>query len=273
MKTRIKILNRFLGVCCAFLAVSALLGGCERSYVWYDIEQKDGLRFLGDYDTAYVSTKSNGEKWVSYETRMDIIGFTRDVDRRFRVEIVDSLTTISPDSLRFQDTCYIPAGEVFGFLRFSYAYSETDTVSVGFRIVENDDFRPVMGSQVCFILYPYKMSAPFWWQMGTLYESHMFGSEWSPRLNELFFQYYHAVEQTEPYVWTTFFEPELGRDFENIVKGRHYDYSYMWGIGWSFYWLEPYLTLLRKYVARPLYDHLKEHPEDGDFNNMPDPYL
>ena len=33
------------------------------------------------------------------------------------------------------------------------------------------------------------------------------------------------------------------------------------------------MSLLRKYVARPLYDYLKEHPEDGDYTSMPDPYL
>ncbi len=272
MKVRIKILNRFLGVCCALLAVSALWSGCERSYVWYDTEQKEGLRFFkwGGSDTLQVFTQPlDGEKWVMWEKRVDIIGFTRDIDRRFRVEIVDSLTTIPAERFAFEDTCCIPAGEVYGFLRFSYAYSEEDTVSVGFRIVENDDFRPEMVSQICCILYPYKPSQPFWWGYGTSrYETHMFGKEWSPRLNELFFQFYHAVEQTEPYVWTTFFEPELGKDMEK-VNSNHLD-AYLWFAVW---WKEPYKTLLRRYVARPLYDHLKAHPEDGDFNNMPDPYL
>ncbi len=257
------ILNRFLGLCCSLLAVFAF-GGCEREYLWYDAEAKDGVYFLGGKDTVYVVTRaSGGEKWIVYGERVDILGFTRDVDRRFKVEVVDSLTTIPADCFSFKDTCNITAGETFGFLNFSYAYSETDTFSLGLRIVENDNFRPVMVSQECFLLLPYKLTKPDWWSAN----SNMFGAPWTPRLHELFMRFYHAVEQKEPYVWTSYFEPELGKDCEKVWSGTHY-------YGWfRKTWYEPYGTLLRKYVARPLYDYLKEHPEDGDYTSMPDPYL
>ncbi len=261
MKTN-TILNRFLGLCCTFLVVSAFWG-CEREYLWYDAEAKDGVRFMGD-DTAHVFTQVLGEeKWVKYRDVVTILGFTRNVNRHFKVEVVDSLTTIPADCFSL-DSCYITAGEVFGYLNFSYVYSETDTLSLGLRIVENDNFRPVMLSQVCFLLYPYKLTEPSWWKA----DNYMFGQPWTPRLNELFFQFYHAVEQDEPYVWTSYFESDLGKDCEMAYK--HYD------LGWWIFpttWHEPYQTLLRKYVARPLYDYLKEHPEDGDYTSMPDPYL
>lgn len=264
MKTDMKW-NRFFKICCLLLAFSALWGGCERDYLWYDAEQKDGVRFIPlRNDTVEVREKSFGEEWLTCQEMVGMVGFARDFDRRFKVEVVDSLTTIPADRFSFEDTCYIPANETYGWLNFSYAYSEEDTLSLVFRLVENDNFRPVMASQVCFILYPYKLNSPDWW----VCNKYMFWSPWTPRLNELFFQFYHAVEQTEPYIWTMFFESNLGEDFEKVEKGKHWEYVFFQGYKWK----SPYENLLRKFVARPLYDHLKAHPEDGDFTSMPDPY-
>ncbi len=264
MKTNM-IWNLFK-VCCLLLACSALWGGCEREYLWYDAEQKDGVRLLPDRnDTTVINTKSL-DKWVTHREKVDIVGFARNVNRRFKVEVVDSLTTIPADRLSFEDTCYIPANETYGWLDFSYAYSEEDTLSLVFRIVENDNFRPVMMSQICFILNPYKPGEPFWWQCN----KYMFGSPWTPRLYQLFLQFYHAVEQDNPYVWTTFFEPNLGRDCENIENGIHYVHNWF---PRGYIWKAPYDNLLRKFVARPLYDHLEVHPEDCPENfYMSDPY-
>ncbi len=263
MKTN--MICNFFKVCCLLLACSALWCGCEREYLWYDAEQKDGLRLLPwKGDTTVISTQSL-DKWVTYREKVDIVGFARDVNRRFKVEIVDSLTTIPADRFSFEDTCYIPANETYGWLDFSYAYSEEDTLSLGFRIVENDNFRPVMISQICFILNPYKPGEPDWWMAG----QYMFGSPWTPRLYELFLQFYHAVEQDNPYVWTTFLEPNLGRDCGDVIYGEHW--SKPWGKPYQ--WNPPYDNLLRRFVAQPLYDHLQAHPEDCPENfYMPDPY-
>ena len=177
----------------------------------------------------------------------------------------DSLTTIPADRLSFEDTCYIPANETYGWLDFSYAYSEEDTLSLVFRIVENDNFRPVMMSQICFILNPYKPGEPDWWKCN----QYMFGSPWTPRLYQLFLQFYHEVEQNDPYVWTTFFEPNLGRDCEDVIYNKHWSKPFFKPYQWN----PPYDNLLRRFVARPLYDYLQAHPEDCPENfQMPDPY-
>ena len=262
MKTGI-LLNRFFRVCCTLLAVSAFLSGCDRDYLWYDTDQKTGLYFLGSGDTSSIYPQTLGNLWLECNMRVDILGFTADVDRHFSMEVVDSLSSIPAERLRFADTCYIPAGQTFGMLKFSYAYSETDTVSVTFNIVGNDNFRPVTPSRVCYIIYPFRLAQPFWWP----WSNYMFGTAWSARLNELFFQFYHEVEETEPYVWQEFFLPNFGENMEKV-----WDYSFSEGF-WTRKWREPYNTLLKKYVARPMYDYLKEHPEDGDYNNMPNPYL
>lgn len=258
MKTEIKS-NRFWSVCLAFCTL-CLLGGCERSYLWYDAEQKDGIWFFGCKDTTNATRLDNGAgEWVLSRERMDIIGFATDYDRHFKVEIVDSLTTIPADKYRFADTCYIPANSNFGMLTYYTARSE-DTLTIGLRLVENEHFRPVMQHQVCFLLLPNTLSEPTWWKAS----DYMFGKPWTAQLHELMLKFYKNVEQTEPYIWSTYFKPNLG---ENLEKGGRYL------SGWvTKYWQAPYEDLLRKYVARPLYNYLKEHPEDGDPDSMPYPF-
>ncbi|WP_082986902.1 MULTISPECIES: DUF4843 domain-containing protein [Butyricimonas] len=264
MKTSI-LLNRFFRLCCTMLVISAFLGGCDRDYLWYDTDQKAGVYFLGSYDTLDIRPSSLGNEWCEYSDRIDVLGFSANVDRHFKVELVDSLSTIPAERLRFEDTCYIPAGQTFGMLNFSYAYSETDTVSVVFKLVENEHFQPVISSQVCYIIYPFKLYQPMWWS----WSGYMFGTAWSPKYNELVLRFYHQVEELEPYVWTEYFLPNLGK---NIEKIWNYDFAEMQG-WFRYFWKEPYNTMLKRYVARPLYDHLKAHPEDGDYTLMPDPYL
>lgn len=250
--------NRFFMACFALCSVGVFLCGCERDYLWYDAGQKDGIYFLGSEDTIRWFDNT-GKDWITVLERVEVLGFTTDYDRKVHVEVVDSLTSLPADRYSFEDTCRVRANQTFGLIAFSYRRSETDTNSIRIRLVENEHFRPRMNDGRCFILAPYKLSEPGWWKCN----GFMFGYTWTPELHALVLRFYRNVEQLNPYVWENTLKPDLGEGLEKA--GGKYNAYYN-------FWNPPYEILLRTWVARPLYDYLKEHPEEGDHTAMPDPY-
>ncbi len=239
------------------LVGSWLWSSCHHDYLIYDKENKDGIFYFGvESDSSMVPGTGKAE-WCLGEIRVDILGFVADRDRSFKVSVVDSLTTIPATEYRI-DSCYIPANESYGLISIHFSRNE-ERRNLGLMLEENENFRPVMNRQVRFVLIGSELSEPSWWT----YSGGIFGT-WSPRMEELLVEFYKKIEESEPYVWSTFFFPYMGAELDNV-------YSNVYSTWWGGRWNSPYKELMTKYVIRPWYDYMEAHPEEGE-NTIPNPY-
>lgn len=229
-----------------------ILTACTRDYLIFDNEAKTGIYFYG-YNTDSTFRTGNGlEEWYTASLRVQILGAPKPVDRKIKVTIVDSLTTVPSGEYEVSDTCYIPANEVYGALTFRFSRPQTENANrriLCLTLDENNEFRPVMTSRLRVILTVDKLRIPSWWYFGV---NDLFGP-WSEKMHILYFKFYHAVKETNSYIWYKVFVPNLG---SNMEKARSISYN-----------MKP---LLKKYVLIPLYDYMEAHPEEGE-NTIPDP--
>lgn len=249
--------GKYRGSLLILLVSCCLWTACHRDYLIYDEDNKNGIFFLSGVDSTYLGG-SGLDEWCEGSVRLDILGFAEDRDRYVKVSVVDSLTTI-PSSDFLIDSCYVPANEIYTLLKVRYSRSSEVGRKLCLALEENENFRPVMISRMKCTLSTGELTEPSWWTNA----GGIFG-EWSPRMLQLLLEFYKKVEQENPYVWDTYFVPYMGTEMDRIYMLTVYDpYKHVWN--------SPYKELITKYVIRPWYDYMEEHPEEGE-NTIPNPY-
>ena len=233
------------------LSMMGLIVGCHTNdYLAYE-EPKAGIYIAWLGGDVFESTLEF-YSWESSETkqdkiRLDIMGFTADVDREISLELVDSLTTAIEGQDYVLEKVIMPAKTEFvdaAVIRWNRRPDgddgRPDTLTVGLRLVENEYFKPVtLGSRIMKLTYlKTDMQAPYWWIEEAL-------GPWSKGLMFKFLEQYNQLEETNP---------EIYQSIHKYV-GDNFSDTYYWP------WSVDYLVI--KYVVAPLYNYYQEHPEPG----------
>lgn len=273
-------------------AASALilaLAGCKDTWLMYDTSQKDHLYFEVTSALPQVSFSLIEDQQIEYNVAVKMMGMPVDYDRTFSIEYID----VDPDETITVGTTQIPvvtaqngtdfelgalklpAGDVEASIPLTFHRQEvmkTKYVCVRFRIVEDDEFRPLAAdsSDVKKIKTPLfnlyvndgDPACPDWWDSSTP-NYPLFG--WSGYLGNFYpekfrkmLDFYHQVEEKNP----VFYQECVDRYGENLDKeGIRKDfYAYENPTVWASYVLIPLCEYYKTYYA--------EHPDDPNYEEI-----
>lgn len=224
------------------------ISSCDTDYMDYDVNLKDGVYFTTD-SVNYQFGMRVGEDF-KHAIAVRILGTPKDYDRKFGIELVEEETT-AKTGLHYEliDTFVIPANMVVGKVSFIlHRYLDPEitkkTFTVKMRLVENENFRLVMGNECKFEFSDTELPRPRWWS-----ERH-FGP-YSQMLMMDILNNYWALELTHPLLFDRIVAT-YGRNLE-----RAYSFPYQQEIAFI------------KYIIAPAYEYYKEHPHPK--LEIPDP--
>ena len=171
------------------------LYSCSTDYMAYDVELKDGIYFASD-SLNYQFGMQKGEDFA-YDMTVRVLGTPKDHDRVFGVELVADETT-AKEGLHYElsKSFIIPANKIIGKISFVlHRYLDPEITQHPFvikmKLVENDDFRLVMGNECKLEFSDTELPRPRWWS-----ERH-FGP-YSQMLMMDIYNYYWDLETTHP---------------------------------------------------------------------------
>lgn len=224
------------------------LYSCSTDYMAYDVELKDGIYFASD-SLNYQFGMQKGEDFA-YDMTVRVLGTPKNHDRVFGVELVADETT-AKEGLHYElsKSFIIPANKIIGKISFVlHRYLDPEITQHPFvikmKLVENDDFRLVMGNECKLEFSDTELPRPRWWS-----ERH-FGP-YSQMLMMDIYNYYWDLETTHPLLFERIVE-EYGRNLE-----KAYSFPYQQEIAFI------------KYVITPAYEYYQEHPHPKV--DLPDP--
>lgn len=225
------------------LAVNMMVfSSCEKDpWVW-NTSRKPGIA-LAERDTVVLTfSQYSDTTWASGVISYSILGVPVDYDREILVEVVDSLTNIP--SIDYSIHAVLPAGAVSGSIvvwtrRPAYKEYEDMKLWIGLRVLENEEFMPLMHSQVIFGVYVEHPKRPTWWLdnlMGKFSESSY------RKLYEIYDDLY--MKRPEEYRAMV---DVYGRKLQNLSE-------------WSGIYLA-FQSLFRQGVLVPVFDYFTIHPD------------
>ncbi len=230
------------------LGIMGMMGSCHTGdYLNYE-EPKEGIYCSGRETISYITTTF--DDWEASNTkeayaRFNISGFTADVEREISLELVDSLTTaIEGQDYEVVEHIAIPAESEYAYIpvirwnRRQEGDDRPDKISVGFRLVENENFRPVtLGGTARQIVYKKTvLQQPKWWDVQYL-------GLWSADVMYKFLEQYDALAETNPDVYASI----------QRYAGDHFSKATYWP--WQVHYM------LSRYILSPLYQYYQAHPE------------
>lgn len=128
-----------------FLLIVALTGfnACEKSDIMY-YEGGAAIHFMKTEQGLSFITKPDNEKDTMI-VRALVVGNPADHDRTFAVEVIDTLTTATPDQYRILQAI-VPANDTLGYLQIEvtnpdFLNIEETTLTLGLKMKDNDDFK------------------------------------------------------------------------------------------------------------------------------------
>lgn len=256
--------NGIMRLLLVVFAVISLMA-CQREYMFYDQNLQDGI-YMKDLGMKEVSLKDTitcsfnkvDLDSTNWSLPIYVLGMPRDQDRVFTVTKVDSVTTARQGIHYNIGSLVVKAGQVKGEIPFTF-YRNRDpelqnrSVSLLVQLVEDEQFRPVMGSSQYIVLADWPEPQPKWWP------TKLFGP-YSPIVMTIFFQSYWKMEEIATYQYDKMVK-DCGRDMEKA------------------YWTTtPFGTrtnipqnVVKKYIVPPMREYFAEHPTEGV--NIPEPVI
>lgn len=234
------------------MASIGIMTACHTNYLDYD-EPKDMI---------YISAGTAGETYNSLTyfqnweymnpSKTDgigfkVAGFPGNVDREITIELVDSLTNaIEGEDYVLDKKIVMPAGEIYTYARIITWYQRkpddprAEVLTVGFRLVENEDFAltTLGGSYVQFLYQKTIAKEPTWWEP-------VYIGPWSAGLMSRFIAAYDELETTHPDVYKSIYKD----------VGEHFSRAYWWPYDYEY--------LVTKYIIAPLYYYYQKNPVEG----------
>lgn len=229
-----------------WIGLSSLFSACDTHYLAYE-EAKDRAyfsRYAGVY-TNYSTFPfwESGDR-ITVRQNFYVLGYPSTEEREVRLELLDSLTTaIEGEDYTLENHFIIPAGEIQATLpiitwkRRKDDDNRSDTLFVGLRIVENENFIPTMGDTVLLLYKKTAVTQPQFWA------KTVFGP-FSADLLYRFLDRYNSLKTSDPQVYNLIY----------AYAGEH------WAI--NFYPNEVDFLIL-KYIMNPLYEYYQAHPTPG----------
>lgn len=245
-----KLKNKLLSHWTTALLVTTLLCSCHTNYLDYDTDMKDGLYFSQD-SINYKFGMGKGEDF-DYLINLTVLGQPRDYDREFSVELIEEESTAQVGlHYEIEENFIVKAGNIVGGIplvlhRYKDPQITEQKFVLKFRIIENNNFRPVMATKCIFEFSDEEIERPDWW------EERYMGS-YSQMLMMDILNSYWELEYTHPLLFERIVE-EYGRNFEKALS-----FPYQQQIA------------ILKYVLTPVYQYYQEHPHPRV--NMPDPSM
>ncbi|MBQ6792727.1 MAG: DUF4843 domain-containing protein, partial [Butyricimonas sp.] len=150
------------------VVVMSMVGlySCSTDYMAYDVELKDGIYFASD-SLNYQFGMQKGEDFA-YDITVNMLGTPKDHDRVFGVELVADETT-AKEGVHYElsKSFIIPANRIVGKISFVlHRYLDPEITQRPFvikmRLVENDDFRLVMGNECKLEFSDTELPRPRW---------------------------------------------------------------------------------------------------------------
>ena len=269
--------NLFKNIILTIIGVVGFTACSETDYLKYDTSY-NGVYFTKDKLKYSFSVSSENVKSHLFKMPIHILGCVSDQEREVAYRVVEDSTDavegvhytlgkaiIAADSI----AGYIPITILRDSLKGDY-YNGYTTYRLYIELVENENFTPTLDtlSQGRLLQFDNAIDIPEWlnddgekvWRPGNPDEN--LGS-WHPYTYIKLVEYFHTIKDVE------------GKEesYEQMVKS--------WGENLetvkyaSFF---PHTDIMRKYVFKPLYDHIKNNEgailemyEDYPFD-FPDPY-
>lgn len=235
MKNRISVIWGVIGLLVMFSA-------CEKDpWVW-DTGRKTGIA-LTKRDTVTITfSQYSDTTWAAGIVTYSILGVPVDYDREILVEVVDSLTNIP--STDYHIDAILPAGAVSGSIlvwtrRPIYKEYENMKLWIGLKVLENEEFVPMMHSLVSLGVYVENPSEPKWWL------DDLMGTFSAPAFRKIH-EVYHNL-------WMT--KPEEYRSMVEVYGRQLQDWKEWTGIYLAFQ------SLFKQGVLVPVFDYFTEHPD------------
>lgn len=142
------------------------LYSCSTDYMAYDVELKMVFILHGSFNYQFGMQK--GEDFA-YDMTVRVLGTPKDHDRVFGVELVADETT-AKEGLHYElsKSFIIPANKIIGKISFVlHRYLDPEITQHPFvikmKLVENDDFRLVMGNECKLEFSDTELPRPRWW--------------------------------------------------------------------------------------------------------------
>ncbi|WP_292268396.1 DUF4843 domain-containing protein [Butyricimonas sp.] len=223
-----------------------IFASCEKDpWVW-DTSRKTGIVLDGNVVEIQFSEYTD-TIWAAGGASYSILGVPVDYDREILVEVIDSLTNMPSTDYKIE--AVLTAGAVRGAIRVwarRPAYKEYEDMKlwVGLRILENDEFIPMMQSpEVTFGVKVVHPQQPKWWVEDLL-------GKFSEVAYRKLFEIYNEL-------WYKWPRPE---EYRAMLDLFGYRLQMLTNEGkWSGIYLA-YQPLFKQGVLVPLFDYFTEHP-------------
>lgn len=229
---------------CLKIALMLLVTGiysCHTNYLAYE-EDKDGIYIPFNKDTlSYqldVFPNFNQVPSIEVLEMFYVMGNMTNYDRTFKMELIDSMTNCEEGvAFDLNRELVMPANEVSTrehvLTWYRSAATAVDSLTVGVRIIENDNFLPTICYIFKFICKEQEIFRPSFWQ-----DEHL--GPWTPKLMYHFLDQYHALQESEPLIYRN-------------ISAYCGDFFTQWSFDVEF--------LVIRYIVRPLYNYYKENPD------------
>ncbi len=208
-----------------------LLSSCKGTWIMYDTTQKDHL-YMETLQTApAVSFALVSDLELTHDVKVKMMGMPVNEDREFTVEFLEpSVASIQSGEQELEvykavagtdfeaPSFVMPAGAVETVLNFSLKRTEaikTKFASIRFRIIENDEFRPMAQDSTdikAIVSAEYEVMfndgdpvCPAWWDSSSG-STNLFG--WNMNVGKFyvakyrkFLELFHAMEESNPVIF------------------------------------------------------------------------
>lgn len=254
------------------------LVSCEGTWLMYDTSQKDRLYIEVQQNPGVVSMALLPDE-VSYTIPVRLMGMPSGSDRYFSVEFIEAENdeTILVDNVEVPvmtarkgtdfelSELVLPAGEVVApvILTLKRQPEMADNyMSIKFRIVENEDFRPadyddtdlqaIVSGQYHLYVTDGEVACPDWWDASTSKENlkgwTLYTGKFYPAKLRKLLEFYHDMENSNP----DLYEQLVAQCGENLDKESLE----------ALFFQKTNVAVWANYVMIPLYNYYKSYYED-----------
>lgn len=237
MKNGIYVIWRIMSLMAGMVVFSA----CEKDPWTWDTSRKTGIA-LEDRSTAVITfSQYTDTTWAAGQIKFSILGLPVDYDREVSVGVIDSLTNIPSTDYHIDAVLLAGAesGKIFVWARRPIHKEYEDMkLWIGLRVLENEEFVPMMRSQIVFGVRVEQPQEPQWWLV------ELMGKFSAPAYRKLH-EVYYDLWMRRPEEYRAMLDV-YGRQLSNLEE-------------WSGIYLA-FQKLFKQGVLVPMFDYFTEHP-------------